>query len=305
MFVNQGVTSSDSGEGLQVTVDKLGTASGTGYTGVTLYEGSNITIDDGTDTRLAIMGTLTCPSAATCSVETDSDGKVTAISGYKFSGSRSASAAVRESNGINNDYLVFGVWMDDASTPIVGAFANGATTFNPGVHTTRGDDNTWAALVGKATYKGSAAGLYTKGTSVDFFKGDATLEANFGKAPTTGVDTVLGTITGTIGNIMAGGMATGDVISLNDGNIADGGAISGNARMGAYTVKGDVATYPYNGTWSGQFHGPDAKSGAKGAAALPSDVVGTFGVTGTDDMGTTTTKDDVTTSYVGSFGASQ
>ena len=214
---NQEVSSSAPGQDdgfIQVTVGDLGTESGTGYTGVTLYEGS-ITISDTTDTRLALMGTLTCPGTATCNVEEDSDGKVTAISGYKFSGSRSASPAVTESNGVNSDYLVFGVWMDDASTPIVGAFANGATTFNPGAHTTSGDDNNWAALVGKATYTGSAAGLYTKGKSVDFFKGDATLEANFGEAPTTGQDSALGTITGTIGNIMAGGMATGDVISLN------------------------------------------------------------------------------------------
>ena len=75
--------------------------------------------------------------------------------------------------------------------------------------------------------------------------------------------------------------------------------------MGAYKVEGSTVTYPYNGTWSGQFHGPDAKAKATGAATLPSDVVGTFGVTGTDDMGTTGTADDVTTSYVGAFGASQ
>ena len=182
-LTRQAITSETAGEGeIQVTVGNLGTASGSGYTGVTLYEGS-ITIDDNTDTRQALMGTLTCPGTATCDLETDSDDKVTKITGYKFTGSRKASPAVTESDGINNDYLVFGVWMDDATTPIVGAFANGATTFNPGAHTTSGDDNTWAALVGKATYNGAAAGLYTKGTSVDFFKGDATLTADFGKAP--------------------------------------------------------------------------------------------------------------------------
>ena len=306
-LTNQSVTSSDApSEGeLRVTVGNLGTASGTGYAGVTLYQYSDAnTINDDTDTRFALMGTLTCPSAATCNVEEDSDGKVTAISGYKFSGSRSASAAVEASNGVNNDYLVFGVWMDDdADTPIVGAFANGATAFTPGAHTTTSDDNNWAALVGKATYNGAAAGLYTKGTSVDFFKGDATLEANFGNA------TAAGTISGMIDNIMAGGMATGDVINLhtdatpNDGNISNAGAISGNARMGAQKSDG---TYTYNGTWSGQFHGPNAKAKATGAATLPPDVVGTFGVSGTDNMGTPdNSKDDVTTSYVGAFGASQ
>ena len=107
------------------------------------------------------------------------------------------------------------------------------------------------------------------------------------------------------------GMATGDVIHLNPdatragGNISNAGAIAGNARMGPAKVSGDVVTYPCNGTWSGEFRGPSAESGATGTATLPPDVVATFGVTGTDDMGTTSTTDDVTTSDVCAFGASR
>ena len=75
--------------------------------------------------------------------------------------------------------------------------------------------------------------------------------------------------------------------------------------MGPAKLSGDVVTCPCNATWSGQLHGPGATSNTTGAATLPPDVVGTFGVTGTDNMGTDTTADDVTTSYVGAFGASQ
>ena len=291
------------------TVTKVGATSGTTIPGVTYFEGT-----DTADKRAAYTGTLTCAANAECSVTVGgtSDSPTYTVEGYTFTGTRKASPAVTESDGVNNDYLVFGVWMDDVTTPVVGAFANGPTTFSPGAHTDSGDDNTWAALVGTATYNGAATGLYTQGTSVDYFQGDAKLTADFDKIGTgETVDDELGTITGTISNIMAGGVATGDVINLhtdatpNDGNITDAGAFAGAAVMGAYTVKGSVVTYPYNGTWSGQFRGPSAESGAKGAATLPPDAVGTFGVTGTDDMGTTGTADDVTTSYVGAFGASQ
>ena len=75
--------------------------------------------------------------------------------------------------------------------------------------------------------------------------------------------------------------------------------------MGAGTLGADGEyDYTYTGTWSGQFHGPAAADDAEGVDTLPPAVAGTFGVTGTDDMGTADdTDDDVTHSYVGAFGA--
>ena len=198
-------------------VTKVGATSGTTIPGVTFFEGTSTD-----DERQAFTGTLTCPSGTTCSLTTDTDGGVTAISGYQFSGSRGASPAVAESTGVNNDYLVFGVWMEEEdansnNVPQIGAFASGPTVFSPGQHTTDSADDSWAALVGTATYNGAATGLYTKGKSkeksINYFQGDAKLTANFDKLDTgETTDDELGTITGTISNIMAGGVATGDVI---------------------------------------------------------------------------------------------
>ena len=126
---------------------------------------------------------------------------------------------------MNNDYLAFGVWMDeDGSTdegnqPDLGAFADGGSIVNADI------DN----VTGTATYRGAAAGVYTQGKAVDYFHADATLTADFGKKPTSGTDAVNGTVKGTIDNIMAGGMATGDVITL-------GGAKTNNAIADAATI---------------------------------------------------------------------
>ena len=51
--------------------------------------------------------------------------------------------------------------------------------------------------------------MYTAGSSVDYFQGDAELEARFG------TDAEQGRITGMIDNIVAGGNDMDDVILLN------------------------------------------------------------------------------------------
>ena len=113
-----------------------------------------------------------------------------------------------------------------------------------------------------------------------------------------------------ISNIMAGGVDTGDEISLRSANIEDtNSAFSGNARMGTGVDENndDVLEYPYNGTWSGNFFGANAAVldddqtdvDETMAAAAPDAVAGTFGVSGT--MGTGDAA--VTSIYVGAFGA--
>ena len=73
------------------------------------------------------------------------------------------------------------------------------------------------------------------------------------------------------------------------------------------TTTGDV-TYPYNGTWAGEFY--NAVADVPTTAAMenlttpPNSVAGTFGVAYNDKMGTLTdTTDDETSSFVGGFGA--
>lgn len=291
------------------TITDLGSKSGTTYTGVTFYEAASVDpTADGHDAGNAFMGSLTCPSGITCNIQTDADGAVTAITGYQFTGSRAARAAVAAAAAAENtNYLAFGVWLQEdgdgngtADDPAFGAFADGGSDFA-----------TPATLTGSATYNGKATGVYTAGSSVDYFQGDATLSANFGTPPETGDDTNLGSVTGMIDSIVAGGTAMDDVIILDaidgdagtDGvqNITATGAINGRARMGdgmTDPVTG-VVSYTYTGSWSGQFHGPAAADDAEGVDTLPPAVAGTFGVTGTMGEG----DDAMTRSYVGAFGA--
>ena len=118
----------------------------------------------------------------------------------------------------------------------------------------------------------------------------------------------LGTVTGRIHNIVSGGKSVSDDIYLDRvggeaSNISSGGVISqGRARMGAAVtdpLTGN-ASYPYNGVWSGRFYNAAPPTPANQA---PLSAAGTFGVQQTDKMGTTATTDDVTSSFIGSFGA--
>ena len=287
------------------TVTDLGTKSGSRYTGVTFFEGT--TTDDAS---AAFMGTLTCPDGDACSVETNADGVIT-LTGYEFTGSRAERKAVEESSAAeNNDYLAFGVWLqedtngDTEGTPrAFAAFANGGDPI--------ANFDAYVTLTGTANYKGKATGVYTAGSSVDYFEGNASLTANFG-APGTATDDdapddEAGTIKGDITSIVAGGVSMSDIIRLSSTPILDAGAaFSGNARMGTGVIQDDdTVKYPYNGSWSGNFYGPATDNAAtedvtEGPAnTAPKAAAGTFGVTGTTGTG----DDAVTRSYVGGFGA--
>ena len=286
-------------------VTDLGARSGTGYTGVTYYDDVD-TVDDNTDTNLAFMGTLTCPDGTACSASTAANGDIT-VSGYVFTGSREETTAVTAMDAAaqaaaNQDYLAFGVWLqevvrgDDGTVttlPDFGAFAAGGSAVTALAQ----------EITGMATYKGSAAGVYTAGESVDWFEGDAELTADFG------ANDAQGTITGKIERIVAGGNAMSDVILLNDdgtpddGNVATGGTFSGDARMGTATTVDAVTEYTHNGSWSGQFFNGTADdtdtTDVNESHVAPDSVAGTFGVTGMTGEG----DDAVTRSYVGAFGA--
>ena len=286
------------------TVTDLGTRSGNMFTGVTYFEGT-----DTSDPGMAYTGTLTCPVAASvCTATTAADGTITVV-GYEFSGSRPARAAVAAVAAMeNNNYLAFGVWMDEdgdgtgtADDPQIGAFADGGSA---AVDTTTYGG---AEVTGEAQYNGSATGVYTEGSSVDYFQGDATLTAKFGDA------TALGTITGKIHNIVAGEGSHDDIyLGLDDqdvqtpvtNNIAAVGTFSGRAWMGDGVLGDDgEPDYPMNGSWSGQFYNGTADDAdttdVNESHVAPGSVAGTFGVTGSTGTG----DDAVTRSYVGAFGA--
>ena len=291
------------------TVTKLGTRSGNRYTGVTYYEGTVTT-----DPDAAFMGTLTCPDGVECSAETDADGDIT-VDGFLFTGSRAERAAVATAAPAENeDYLVFGVWLQEDSNDDTEGTPRAFAAFANGGEPIANFAADYTVLTGTANYNGRATGVYTAGSSVDYFEGNASLTANFG-APGTddddeAVDDEIGTIKGDITSIVAGGVSMSDIIRLSSTPILDAGAaFSGNARMGSGVIQDDdTVKYPYNGSWSGNFYGANAavednedtaNIDEEKAAAAPDAVAGTFGVTGTTGTG----DDAVTRSYVGGFGA--
>ena len=248
----------------------------------------------------AMTGTLSCPANTACSITLGDDGAVTAITGYTFTGSREAKAAVEACDATcqataNNNYLVFGLWLDedtttDPNTNTFGAFVAGGAP-----------DAIAVAVTGTATYSGKAAGAHHKtGEGVNWFDGDARLTADFGDADTAG------NISGEISKIRVnGGPAMSDSIYLRQTDLtSDTATFDGDAVMGDLTAPGS-ATYEYEGTWSGSFFGPTADDptttgdGNDESITAPTKAAGTFGVTGSTGTG----DDLVRESFVGAFGA--
>ena len=242
----------------------------------------------------SLTGTLSCTGDA-CNIVLGEDGAVTAIAGYTFTGSRAAVEAVTAADATeNNDYLAFGLWLeesDDGNTDTFGAFAVGGTDYAVNVAN---------AVTGTAVYNGVAAGAHHKtGEGVNWFGGDASLTANFGAADAAG------TVSGSISNIRVNGGAAMSTtpLYLGQATLSDGSAtFNGAAFMGAATAPG-ASTHEFDGTWSGSFFGatpndadtPDVNE----SITAPLAAAGTFGVT--KSMGTG--DDMVVESFVGSFGA--
>ena len=284
------------------TVTVLGTRNADGnYTGVTFFEAGADTEDSGFGFA---SGTLTCAAGATCTATTNADGSIT-VTGYTFSGTRSArTATAATGNTVNNDYLMFGLWLDEAAdgADTFGAFASGGTDYAA---------NAVNEITGSATYTGKAVGAHHKtGEDVNWFDGDASLTAEFGE------NDEAGTISGEISNISVnGGEALSDPIQLRQAALNGTATFNGVARMGAATVDpvDDSVSTPFAGTWSGSFFGaseaveddtttPENEAVPAGQLA-PAAVAGTFGVTMTDDMDTMIMSDDVIETFVGAFGA--
>ena len=241
-----------------------------------------------------LTGTLTCGDA--CSITLGADGTVGAIRGYTFTGSRSAREARAAAEAMeNNNYLAFGVWLeesDDGSTDTFGAFAVGGTDYAVNVAN---------AVTGTAIYTGNAAGAHHRtGDGVNWFHGDASLTANFGAADASG------TVSGSISNIRVnGGDAMSTPIYLGQAGLTNGSAIfNGAAFMGEPTAPG-ASTHEFDGTWSGSFFGatdndPDTTDVNESITA-PLAAAGTFGVTKSEGTG----DDMVVESFVGAFGANK
>ena len=286
--------------------DRITTAAAALLSGADRNDFTGMFDHDGNPATMALDGIFDCVDPNVCRLErtgtaangdNEADTKITAIVGYKFHGTGVTPAApsVEDMN-----YIAFGIWLDEDAPAAesdlhgytFGAYHGGGTIMDEGV----------MELIGQATYKGSAAGVRSSATEVDFFSADATLTAEFGA-----VD-ALGKITGRIHNIVAGGDSVSDPIHLSlldqdagdtpeASNIVAGGTFGGRAWMGTGTLAED-GDGEYDrlrtGTWTGAFYSNmiGAETTANGSVA------GTFGVSDNADEATTNVD-----SYVGAFGA--
>ena len=104
---------------------------------------------------------------------------------------------------------------------------------------------------------------------------------------------LLGAVTGSVSNIMAGGMAVDGSLTLkrapiiNDNNNAANGGIDQettetNTFRGPFTgdAEGTVGGALLMGTWGGQFYGPNKATGAAIGSEYPTTAAGTFSASG-------------------------
>ncbi len=234
---------------------------------------------DSTDNNPPARGKFVCPSGTTggCSISVDANGVIRSITGYEFH------AIAAGMTMTDTDYMAWGVWLTipdvTTTTPVTtaaaaGAFGSGNNVFN-----------VKAALKGMATYNGDASGLYAAGGMVEYFDADVTLNANFGG--TVGADTgatagtpddnLLGSVTGRVTNIRAGGMDIAGMLELKKANIVDDD--NNAAHMGGFnnTVSGSLAGRAMVGNWGGQFYGPSSATGTAAQTQYPTTAAGTFG----------------------------
>ena len=279
-------------------------------TGEVAGDGSKFAVtfnENPTDNNPPVAGQFQCSLASPgiCSISVDESGKIVANTGYRFH--RSTGTTKQDA-----DYLAWGVWLTVPNAELVVA-ADGSLT-NPadaGAFASGNDVFTVkAALKGTATYNGVATGLYSAGGMVEYFDADVTLNANFGG--TVGADTgavagtpddnLLGAVTGSVSNIMAGGMDVAGSLTLKKATIVDntddGGTADDGMDLGGFkaAVSGTLAGRAMTGNWGGQFYGPSSASGKAAETQYPTTAAGTFGASAPGNV-----NDPVR--ILGSFGA--
>ncbi len=273
---------------------------------ITALAGSKFTAGGVTYSGIGVE--FECADDADCSYTSTGPAATATItslgSGWKVTGS-----AVAVPMAEDPDYMTFGYWLNLGGSTAndqderLGAFASG------NAFSSVSPDGAITALTGTATYRGSAAGLHGMTgakEAVQPFDAKAELTAKFGTA------TELGGLQGRIYDINSGGeMLTGE---LSEVTLAYGEVDTATSRSLTYyhtrmgtpkldpTLDTPTATYPMNGFWHGRFSEAMAEN-ADAAKKYPTAVIGTFGVSGTLDMGTADdTDDDVTHSLIGAFG---
>ncbi|MCY3825305.1 MAG: hypothetical protein OXG62_15705 [Nitrospinae bacterium] len=229
-------------------------------------------------------GRFFCASGTACSISVDEKSAIVATQGYVFQPMISGTTSTADA-----DYLAWGVWLtvpDATGTNDVaaaGAFASGNDAFQ-----------VRAELTGTATYNGVASGMYSAAGMVEYFDADVSLTANFGG--TLGADStpgsapdatdndglLVGAVTGSVSNIMAGGMSVDGSLTLKKANIIAAGENGDSTTGFDGDAEGTVGGALLKGEWGGQFYGPNKAAAGSMAARTeyPTTAAGTFGATG-------------------------
>ena len=225
-------------------------------------------------------GTYTCVESRGCTVTVNDKGMLTAATdGWVFFPASGARAVVADA-----DFLSYGAWLKRTTD------TDGVLTYNDvetfamatGVTPSNVDD-----VVGTATYKGGAAGVYvhnvldsageTMSATGGHFTADAELVANFG-----GTDVAISkqnTLTGTINNYELSGDETQSwSVELEEGDF--------ESTVNAGTFSGTTKGGGNEGDYSGTFYGvadadtqPGSVAGEFNAHFTNGSVAGGFGAT--------------------------
>lgn len=216
-------------------------------------------------------GTYRCNGAAECTVEIDTNGGIAGMSaGWIFTPDPGATVDVRDDN-----YLHYGFWLRKTTDDEGAVTYNEVETFAGSSVPVSGD---LAAVMGRATYEGGAAGVYVIKTRYDpntgelvnansgHFAADVRLAATFGQTAAQDIaPNQLYMLTGTIDKFMLSGKED------NDWSVTLAGAIASGAGAASGTAEGGVTGL--DGSFSAVFHGSvspvDHDDGANTPAVAP------------------------------------
>ena len=198
-------------------------------------------------------GTYKCNGAAQCMVEIGADGGIAEMSaGWIFTPDPGATVDVRD-----EDYLHYGFWLRKTTDDDGAVTYNEVETFAASSVPVSGN---LAAVMGRATYQGGAAGVYVIKTRYDpstgklvdansgHFAADARLTATFGQTVAQDIaPNQLYRLTGTIDNFVLSGNED------NDWSVTLAGAIASSTGTASGTANGGVTGL--DGSFSAVFHG--------------------------------------------------
>ena len=184
----------------------------------------------------------------------------------------------------DSEYRYFGWWLRDVDE----SYAFGA--FHAGVGDDEQDFAGLAAVQGRATYTGPAAGRFVidpqiGDAAVGGFTASATLEVDFGDA------TAPGTVSGTVDRFMVDGDAMAWSVELQSARIGADGAIAADGGT-VWSIDGRAGGTPGSPIWSGRLHDVGEDQVPNAATGMFESVfgdigrmIGAFGATRQPDPG--------------------